>query len=379
MTFRRSIASLHAGSALDDIRSRGSGNGRFESTENCLHRCVGVLLAPVGSMAAQSEVREACRTNRTGNACIRARTEQVRAAYDVPPIEAHRIAGDRVRQVFYSFDLLPVVSFVAPPGGPATVTVRYPRMRDGSTPEPLRAAVPAWVWQEVFALPEPFDAPPSAPQRGSTCLDGATYLAEAVDPGQPIGRPATLRQRLGHDCERGPVPAYATAIAARALPLLPPCTRIDEPSNTWPIMRLLACRILRGDRMAAADVLNRARGFGMIHNAGDTARLAGLFSARSELHWDGAIQAGDPAAAWAARAAPSFGVTRLSIETVEGLSARRVRLTGRLTRPVDTRLGTATGPETAQVEQLWRRDRDGRFRIMRATVGPWEPFAPPRS
>jgi hypothetical protein len=332
------------------------------------------LFVPSGTVTAESQVNEVCRANRTSDACIMARTEQVRSAYDVPPLETHRIAGDRVRQAFYSFDVLPVVSFVAPPGGPATVTVRYPRMRDGSTPEPLRAAVPAWAWREVLALPEPFDAPPSAPQRGSTCLDGATYLAEAVDPGQPIGRPATMRQRLGHDCERGPVPAYATAIAARALSLLPPCTRIDEPSHAWPIVRLLACRTLRGDRMAAADVLNRARGFGMTHNAGDTARLAGLFSARSELHWDGARQAGDPAVVWAARAAPSLGVTGFSVEAVEGINGRRVRLTGRLSRTVDTSRGASTGAETAQVEQLWRRDRDGLFRVVRATVGPWEPF-----
>lgn len=131
--------------------------------------------------------------------------------------------------------------------------------------------------------------------------------------------------------------------------------------------------------MAAADVLNRARGFGMIDNEGDTARLAGLFSARSELRWDGARQAGDPAAIWAARAASRLGVTRLSIEAVEGISARRVRLTGHLSRTVDTRRGTSTGAETAQVEQLWQRDRDGFFRVAQATVGPWEPFSPQRN
>lgn len=343
--------------------------------------CVGALaglFAPVGTIAAQSQAREACRTNRTSDACIRARMEQVSAAYDIPPLQVHRNAGDRVRQVFHASGDLPMVSFVALRGGSAMVTVHYPRRRDGSIPSPLRAAVPARVWQEVLALPEPFDGRPSSPEPGTICMDGATYLAEAVDPGQPTRRPATMRQELGHDCEPGPVPAYATAIAGIALPLFPACARIDGRSYAGPLRRLAACRMLRGVRMAAADVLNRARGFGMTYNAGDTARLAGLFSARSELHWDGARQAGDPAALWAARAAPRLGVTRLSIEAVEGINARRVRLTGRLTRAVDTRRGTATGAETAQVEQLWRRDQDGLFRVARATVGSWEPFPPPR-
>ena len=119
-------------------------------------------------------------------------------------------------------------------------------------------------------------------------------------------------------------------------------------------------------------------GIAPTHNAGDTTRLAGLFSARSELRWDGARRAGDPAALWAARVAPSLGVTRLSIEAVEGIGPRRARLTGHLTRTVDTPRGTATGIETAQVEQLWRRDRDGQFRVTRATVGSWQPFPPPR-
>jgi hypothetical protein len=337
------------------------------------------LFAPIGAMAAQSQVREACRTNRTGNACIRARTEQVRAAYDLPPLEAHRIAADRVRQVFHASGDLPMVSFVARRGRSAVVTVHYPRRRDGRAPPPLRAAVPARAWREVLALSEPFDARPSSREAGTICLDGATYLVEAVEPGQSARMPATMRQKLGHDCEPGPVPAYVDGVARIALSLLPPCARIDARHYYGPLRRLAACRLLAGDRMAAADVLNRARGFSMISNEGDTARLAGLFSARSELHWDGARQAGDPAAVWAARAAPSLGVTRLSIEAVEGMSAGRMRLTGHLTRPVDTSSGTTTGPETAQVEQLWQRDRDGFFRIMRATVGPWEPFAPPRS
>ncbi|HYI47614.1 MAG TPA: hypothetical protein VEX35_04035 [Allosphingosinicella sp.] len=336
------------------------------------------LLAPSGITATQSQVRDACRADRTSDACVRARTEAARQPYEIPPLERLEAAGDRVRQVFYvdrAGEIM--VSFIAQRGGSAVATVQYPRRRDGRIPPPLRALVPERVWREVLALSEPFNARPPPPDSRTICLDGGTYLIVAIDPGRSDRLGRTTRQTLGHDCERGPAPAYAYAIARLALPLFPACARIDARRFADPVRRLGACRLLRGDRMAAAEVLSRAQGFGMTGNAGDTARLAGLFSARSELHWDGTLQAGDPAVLWAARAAPSLGVTRLLIEAVEGISARRVRLTGRLTRPVDTRRGTATGPETAQVEQLWRRDRDGLFRVARATVGAWEPFAPP--
>jgi hypothetical protein len=345
--------------------------------------CVGALtslLAPAGVMAAQSEVRDACRTDRTSDACIRARTEAVRQPYEVPSLERLEAAGSRVRQVFYDDRAGGlIVSFVAPRGGSAVVTVHYPRRSDGRRPSPLQAPVPERVWRDVLGLSEPFDARSRPSNPRTICLDGGTYLVEAVDPDRAGRLGGATRQTLGHSCERGPTPAYAYAIARLALPLFPACARIDARRYAQPVRQLGACRLLNGDRMAAADVLSRARGFSVTANAEDTMRLAGLFSTRSELRWDGAPQAGDPATIWAARAAPSIGVTRFRIEAVEGLSSRRVRLTGHLTRPVDTRLGTATGPETARVEQLWQRNRDGFFRVARATVGPWEPFSQRRS
>jgi hypothetical protein len=336
--------------------------------------------------SAVAQVDPNCRDDPSGGPCVEARVRRIREPYGVPSIEEHRAAGDQVRRIFYvgstGYNRL-FIAFVRPRGGDPIVSVHFPRRAGGQAEPPLQTALPWAVWQDVLFRSAYFDRDLAAlPSRGgsrSICLDGGTYLVEATDPPLSREEPPTLRRAIGHDCEDGLAKQYAAEVERAALPLFPHCARLDPRQYPSPILQLEACRSLRGDRMAAAEVLNDAEAFRAISGSWDAARLARIFSERSRIDWNGERNEGGGAAAfWAAHATPAISVTNISYESIEGESADRVRLTGTLSRFVETRRAGVTAIETARVEQIWVRYL-GAFRVESATVGPWEPYPPRRA
>jgi hypothetical protein len=320
---------------------------------------------------AHGPERRNCRFEQNSPECLQLLSGEKAELYGVRSLDAHRAAGEQVRRVFYvdghGRDLLLVAAVRAHRSEP-TVSVHFPP-QNGRTADPLRARMPRAAWREMLALPGSFDRESTA-ARQTVCLHGGTYLVEGSDPDSSPGAPSALSRGRGGDCNPNSASAYAAVVERTTLALFPPCARIATHAS--PALRLAACGILHGDRLSAAEVLNRAEAFRMTYNASDTTRLAGLFTTQPEISWNGERTMREPAAFWAARAAPVRGVTTFIVQSVDATSANAVRLTGTLSRAIDTPRGRATGMETARVEQTWRRE-EGAFRVARAVVGPWQP------
>ncbi len=345
-----------------------------------------VLLTPLATAAAQAPPRsdQACRGDLNSAACLEARARELREPYRVRSIEEHRAAGDQVRRVYYAGynkDLL-LIAFVRPNGEDPFVSVHFPR-RGSTEPEPpLRAALPWAVWEDILFRSRYFDRSLMPLPGGRTlCLHGGTYLVEATDPPRVREESTAPRRALARDCEESLAIQFAAELGRAALPLFPHCARLASRQHTSPSLQLRACRILRGDRMAAAEVMNAAEGFRAISSSWDAAGLASVLDERSRIDWNGVRNppASNAPLFWVERAMPTTGVTGLDFETIEGESPGRVRLTGSLGRSIERSRGVDAAVETARVEQVWVRDRNGAFRVESATVGPWQPYQPRRA
>lgn len=346
---------------------------------------VALAFLVIAPSAAQPQSDRNCREQLGSERRIEARQRRTFEAYEVRSLKSHCDAGDQVRRVFYvdgyGRDLL-LIAFVRAPGHDPTVWVHFPRREREVAADPLRARVPWAVWQDVLFRSALFNRDlvplPPGPESSTICLHGWIYVVEATDPPRSRGESASMRRAVGDACEPNLMQPYAIEIERMALPLFPHCARLATNHYRNPSTQLAACRILRGDSMAAAEVRNLAEVLRTISGPADAARLAGVLTDNSLIDWNGERNEGQGSAAafWATHAAPIRGVTSLYFESIEGESANRVRLTGTLTRTTDTGRGGATGMETARVEQIWTGE-GGFFRIERANVGPWEPYPPP--
>lgn len=313
--------------------------------------------------------------------CSPEQQRRVRELFGVKPIEAHRDAGDQVRRAFYvdgyGNDVV-AIAFIRPKGGDPTLWVHFPSEPDGKRPEPLRAPVTQEVWDGVLDRSRNFDRPLAAPapepdapgmQTISLCIHSWVYTVEATDPAEGEYSPATLRRRTEDACDDGLAEPYATELQRAAVPLLPPCARLDRSLHRNEATLLSACRLLRGDRLAAAEVMNQLDRLRRAEGPEEVALIAGLFAYDARIDWAGEIldAKGGAAAAWARKLAEG-GRTVLYYDVIEGESADRVRFVGLLSRSVDGE----DRYRLARVEQIWVREgRD--FEIERATVGPFEP------
>ena len=323
-----------------------------------------------------------CRDDDGVDRCSAEQQGRVRELFAVAPIETHRDAGDQVRRAFYvdgyGNDIV-AIAFIRPKGGDPMLRVHFPRAPDGTRTEPQQAPVPPDVWEDLIRRSGHFDEPlrrlaeaPSASGEMTLCIHGWVFTVEATDPAEGEYRPATLRRKTEGGCDDGLVEAYAVELQRAAVPLLPHCARLDRSRHRNEATLLSACRLLRGDRLAAAEVMNRLDAFRSVEAAEDWPLLRGLFAHDARIDWAGETlaAAGGSAEAWA-RKMSEGGPTSLYWDHVEGESAERVRFVGQLSRSIE-------GEERyrlARVEQIWVREgRD--FQIERATVGNFEPEPP---
>lgn len=294
--------------------------------------------------------------------------------FGVPAIEAHAVAGNEVRRVFYvdgyGNDLI-VISAVRPRGRAPVLRVDFPG-NDRRIAGPLSTRLPVALWRDVEAgtasltwmqPPRPQD------QNGqmSICLHAWVYTLEAARPG--------IRRVTEDACQDGPGQKFASWLADIAVPLFPHCAALDRKKHRNSASLLRACGMLSGRELtAAAQVMNSVDAFRGIGGDGDAAKLVPYFAPGAAIDWAGDRPAPAEAARyWARHMGPGDGtVAHLYIDRVEGVAMDRVRLTGKLSRSIDTARGRKTGTEHAVVEQLWELQGDGDFRIARATVGQWQ-------
>ena len=318
-----------------------------------------------------------CHDDRMIDRCKPEQQRRVRELFGVKPIEAHRDSGDQVRRAFYvdgyGRDVV-AITFIRPKGGDPSLWVHFPRETDLKRSEPLRAAVPLDVWEGVLRRSGQFDRqlalPPTAPSaKGDIliCLHSWVYTVEAADPAGGKYQPATLRRKVEDACDDGPAEAYASELAIAAVPLLPPCARLDRSRHRNEASLLSACRLLRGDRLAAAEVMNRLDELRNVDGPEDLTVARGLFANQARIEWAGDPEAGSGAGAWVKKVAEG-GPTTLYFESIEGETADRVRFIGTFIRAIEGE----DKYRQARVEQIWVRE-DDQFRIERATIGPFEP------
>jgi hypothetical protein len=337
------------------------------------------LCAGAGARA-QSRPDANCSDDRGADRCAAEQQRRTRASFGVPPVEALRDAGAQVRRVFYvdgyGRDLI-ALSLVRAPGRDPVVSVHFPRREgEGPTP-PLEALLPLAVWQEAISRSARFDRAlvplPADPDAMEICLHSWVYTVEAYDPPRANERPASVRTRTEDARRPGLAADYAGALPDLLLPLFPACAHLDPSEHRNAAARFAACRILRGDRLAAAEVLNRMDAFRRASGPEAGHWLDGIFAQDAAIDWAGARSpAGGRAARdfWLTQAADG-GRSNFYYDAVEGLAADRVRVTGKLVRA--TEAGGISSYHEAAVEQIWVFGAMREFQIARATVGPWTP------
>jgi hypothetical protein len=335
-------------------------------------------LASASPALAQQRPDRNCADDNGVDRCAAEQQARQRATFGLGPIEAHRDAGEQVRRTFYvdgyGRDLV-AIAFVRTPGRDPRVQVHFPRRDGEAAPAPLEASVPQPVWDDILFRSAFFDralAPAAAdPEAVAICLHSWIYTVEATDPAPAPGQPATSRRVTQDACRHGLAQFYAIEMERAALPLFPACARLESRQHRNEAAQLAACRLLRGDRMAAAEVMNRADAFRRLRGADDTGYLAGIFAPGSSIDWNGLRYRGaDAAAFWISKSAEG-GNARFYPEAIEGLSDRRVRVTGVVARTVDAP-GQRSIIYRARVEQIWAFGPAREFQIQSATVGPFE-------
>ena len=337
------------------------------------------------SAHAQPAVDRDCSDDRGVDRCAAEQQARARALFGLRSIEEHRDSGDQVRRVFYvdgyGRDVV-AIAFVRAPGRDPTAYVHFPRREGGPPTPPLEAPVPHEAWVEALGRSASFDRNfeprPENPDEISICLHSWFYTIEANDPPRANHARASLRRKTEDACEHGPGGAFAWDLQRLALPLFPHCDRLDTDRHRNAASQLAACAALAGDRMAAAEVMNRLAGFHQARRPGEGDRLAGLFAHRARIDWNGLVS--DPADLrpenfWLARMAQDEA-QGFYHDRIEGLAADRVRVTGTLQRSADGAEGSETAFYRAPVEMIWVFGPAQQFEVESATVGPWERYRP---
>ncbi|HEX8572945.1 MAG TPA: hypothetical protein VF759_09350 [Allosphingosinicella sp.] len=320
-----------------------------------------------------------CRDDRGVDRCAAGQQRRVRELYRLKSIEEHQAAGDQVRRVFYvdgyGRDLI-AIAFVRSPGQDPAAWVHFPAAPRPAPAPPMQSLAPKAVWEEMLDRSWLFDRRLVAekPEGPVICMHAWVYTIEATDPAGPAGyeKSEPPRRKTGDACSDELAQDYGDEVAKAALPLFPACAALDPEQHCNAASQLAACAILRGDRMAAAEVLNRAGAFRRAREAGESVLLRGLFASRATVDWNGSV--GRDALRlhdfWLARLEEA-GRPAFYVESVEGLSSQRVRLIGTLTRTEERPAGERT--LTARVEQIWHFTPAREYQVESVKVGPFEP------
>lgn len=283
-----------------------------------------LFLAPAPALA-QSGADDRC-GGQDAAAC-----RWIRAALDrfgLPTAESRAAAGEEIRRALFVGpwnNPIVAVEYRRAPGHDPSVAIYGGREAREGEDGIVSASVPLAEWDRLGAAGRFFDralAPEPAEPDGPimVCADGETILVETTDPAAwaPAQR---LRRRLAGSCPDNLASAYASALAAAAVRLLPGCAGLAPrgPGNAPTLLR--DCLSLAGDRMAAAEVHNRLAD---LRRAAEQDRPADLFARDLVVDWNGTpIPARQASIAWLYHFYP---------HRLFGENGRRVRVEGALAR-----------------------------------------------
>jgi hypothetical protein len=343
---------------------------------------VPLLVLPAIPAAAQRWPDEQCVLDPNLAPCLQSRADNLVRAFGVHRIEEHRDAGDEVLRIFYEKDgYIALIALTRTPGHEPTASVYFPPAPGGGRASaPMRAPIPQDVWDQAFyraAYADRSLAPvPADPEVQTVCIHPWNYVFEASVPAQPAyGQRARVRRHSIDSCNDAPLLYFAADLQRLILPLFPACDVLDASLYGNAVQRLVRCQRLSGDRLAAARIMNLAHPFQVLGGSEDPHALDDLFASDSAIDWNGNRRQSDhrnPALFWRARLAED-DVNGFQIDSVEGQSRDRVRVTGHLFRD---RPGTNDGTQSqARFEQIWARNWSG-MQVASVTVGPWQARRP---
>jgi hypothetical protein len=349
------------------------------------------LMAASGSAAARPGDRAdpGCRDGSPRDRCSPEERRRVRELFGMRSIEEHLTAGDQVRRVFYvdgnGRDLV-AIAFVRSPGRDPLVSIHFPRI--GGTParEPFTAPVPRDVWENLLFRSQMFDRTvgprpePSDPSGGriiTVCSHSWIYTAESSDPTDPADlRPGSTTTRTEDACAHGLVQFFAIEVQRAALPLLPACAILDPRQHHDEASTIADCAMLHGDRLAAAEVMNRVYALRHARDLADLNKIEGLFDFRGKVDWNGernGTEFGAQPRFWLTKMGEGGGRTNFYFDRIEGETAYRVRLSGSLVRTIEQGGESEPIRQRARVEQIWIYGPARVFQIESVSVGPFEP------
>lgn len=329
---------------------------------------LGIMVAAAMAFgSAQGQTK--CNDDQGQNRCDEAVQKQMLARYRLQPIELQ--SNEILRRVFfvdgYGADTI-ALEFVRAPERSPVVKVYFPSEAGEPDIAPLEAPLTASKWSDVIDLSRDFDRDftkvPEA--KGGTdevivCLHGWVYWAESSDPGKES------RSKVGRACDHPPMETFAWMAAKIAISAFPHCDLLVRSFARNDAKLLRGCSRLSGDKLAAAEVFNRAEGFRFIDRPGGIDDL-GYFDLA--LDFQGTKMSGDKAKEFWAEQVAGKRSTNFYYTSIHGLSEDRVIVRGELVRDSDT---NGIVYERADVTMEWVAD-GGLFNLKLVTVGPFQPF-----
>lgn len=325
------------------------------------------ILIAAAILAVPSVQSGVCKDDKGQDRCTEAAQSQMRDAMGMSPIADLARSGAIVRRVSYIDGYgnnLIGIEFVRAPASDPIVRVILPQ-RQGRDRQVMEAPIDPDRWATVITGSANADRAYIAASNADTvniCLHSWVMLFEAAD--QQNGR-SGVRSRLSNGCGASPVAEFSMLAAKEAVAVFVPCDRLEPTNYRNDASLLAACFTLQGDRLAAAEFVNRTDGLGSLNGSAQKA-LKFANSYKLTVNWNGRTASGDAAQALILSQLPEDGRADITIREARGLTPSTGTATGMLHRRPSS-LGKTV--DEADVTLSW--DLQWGQPVTAVTVGPW--------
>lgn len=325
------------------------------------------------------DISRDCRDDNGTDRCAEENRAAALATLGMTSIEAEKAAGVevyRILQVDGYGNLMPSISYERRPGAAPQVVIYA---ADGNR---LTAPVSAPEWATIQGMARFADRtlealPEEADPAASFCLHAwlsTVEIANAAERGVPQG---PVRRRTESACNGALTTRFAFELPRLAIKHFPECDALNPQGHRNEMTRLDHCVRFKGDRLAAAELMNQVGWRFTPHDSpGDPVSWDRIFgiNASVRLNWAGQTVVarrgglGDEVAVFLAQRQTETPSLRAYIESFEGTSSTRVETAGRISMN-----GTGDTQFSAPFNQVWVWDDAG----LNWTLESWtiQPFA----
>lgn len=333
-----------------------------------------LILSVVLSGQAAPVVDRDCRDDDGNDRCAVENRAQVLATLGMPSIEDELAAGTEVYRTLqvdgYGNDMAGV-AFERRVGASPRVVVY------GAGGQRMQAPVSIREWREIQRGAELADRQIVRPEPDPELVICMHAWMSTVEIANAPDREA-VRRRTESACESGLTTRYAFDLVSRAIKAFPDCDSLDPDEHRNDAARLKTCVGFRGDRLAAAELMNQVGWRAVPEEGADVERtwlraFGGNGSVR--LDWAGEVVEGgrtfrdNPVALFMMRKTAELEGFRGYVNGYDAVSSTRIETTGRLEFD-----GADDVTHTAPFRQVWLWSNA----VQTWQLDSWtvEPFAP---